>query len=412
MIRLSAPTHTIKAKIYLGGSKSINNRLLILNELFQLNSDLQNLSSSEDTFLLQKALAQLKNSKQASIHIGHAGSDLRFLTALLAITEGVWDLTGSDRLKERPIAELVRALRELGADIAYLEKENFPPLKIKGKKLKGGTLEIDSSISSQFVSALLLIAPALENGLSLNLKNSPVSRPYIDMTLALLTGLGVQVEASAQSIRVEPAGVLIKTKSFIESDWSSASYWYSMCALAPHSEIELFYLNKSSLQADAIIVDLYKTLGVETLYKENSVLIRHIPLQATSFDYDFTNCPDIAQSIAPLCFALGIPARLHGLKTLRLKESDRIEALKTELEKLGASIKVEKDSLYISGNLDKTIIPQPIATYNDHRMALAFAPLALLLKELRIQHPSVIDKSYPGFWEDLKSVGFNVNLQP
>lgn len=417
MHQLSAPAYTIKTTIQLAGSKSISNRLLILNEVLGLNLILENNSTSEDTLLLQNALEQITNRKGGTIDIHHAGTDMRFLTALLATKEGEWILTGSERMKQRPIGELVNALRSLGADINYLEKENFPPLKINGKKLKGGQLEIDGSISSQFTSALLLISPTFENGLELTLKNEIVSWPYILMTLDLLSQFGLKVSTVLNTINV--LSTLNKKqetgnrKFFVESDWSAASYWYSIVALSKNAEITLVGLTNSSSQGDSVLPKIYKGLGVSSQFTNEGLLLSKNKNVSPQFEYDFTDCPDLAQTVAVTCFALGIKANLTGLKTLKIKETDRILALKTELEKFSANVEITEDSLTIHETRNK--IPEtrsPINTYNDHRMAMSFAPLSLVYGPLNIKNPEVVSKSYPLFWEDLKSVGFSVNLLP
>jgi 3-phosphoshikimate 1-carboxyvinyltransferase len=414
MIELLKPQSPIKVSITLAGSKSISNRLLVLNEVLDMNLVFDNLSASEDTLLLQKALVQVKKGGEQVIDIHHAGTDMRFLTAFLATRTGMWTLTGSERMKQRPIGELVNALRQLGAEIRYLEKENFPPLQIRGKELAGGQLKIDSSQSSQFVSALLLIAPALKNGLQLRLEGDPVSYPYIHMTLRLLHGFGIQYGQSGTTISVLPSGARLPALPVaVESDWSSASYWYSICALSPGSGIRLKYLSEQSLQADAVLPALFKPLGVVTEFgHNNSVLLRQNQISISGFQYDFTHCPDIAPTLATTCFGLGIPAELRGLKTLKIKESDRILALKTELEKLGAVVQATDDSLQISGTAPTKSGIVTIEPYNDHRMAMSFAPMTLVLGHMNILNPEVVAKSYPTFWEDLKSAGFNVNLQP
>ena len=382
-----------------------------------MEMSLSNLSESEDTQLLQKALHQIKSHSAAVIDIHHAGPDLRFLTAFLSSKIGDWVLTGSSRIRERPVAPLVKALLELGAGITYLEKEGFPPLGIQGKVLKGGRISIDSSISSQFISALLLIAPTLEHGLELSLTGSGVSFPYVRMTLELLKEFGASVHHSGNTNRVSASVLHIPHSPYIiESDWSSASYWYSICALSGQAEIELLHLSGQSLQADSILPSLFENLGVKTMFKKNSILLTSKKPELHQLDYDFTECPDLAQTLALTCFGLGIEARLSGLKTLKIKETDRILALKTELEKFGAVIHATADALHIERRKPETRNQEPeiitVATYNDHRMAMSFAPLALVYSRIRIDDPAVVDKSYPGFWEDLKSAGFNVNLQP
>ena len=410
MIQIIAPRFPINCSINLSGSKSISNRLLLLKEILNLKIDLKNLSDSEDTKLLLKALRQIKEAKNKSINIHNAGTDMRFLTALLAIKKGTWTITGSERMKKRPIGELVSALKSLGAEIEFLEKENYPPLEIKGKIILGGTLKIDASQSSQFISALLLISPKLKNGLVLTLKNRIVSSPYIEMTAALLKKFNVPISKLKNTYTVNSRTKSNQIKAIkIESDWSSASYWYSICALSKNAKIELNFLNKKSLQSDSILPELYKILGVKTKYKKNSIIISRKKLETKSINYNFINCPDIAQTFAVTCFGLGICAKLTGLSTLKFKESDRIIALKTELEKMGAKLVITNNSIEL-----KKSKPIPfegvIETYNDHRMAMSFSPLALVYNSIKIANPEVVSKSYPRFWKDLKSVGFSVNL--
>ena len=410
MIQIIAPRFPINCSIKLSGSKSLSNRLLLLKEILDLKIDLKNLSDSEDTTLLLKALRQIKEAKNKNINILDAGTDMRFLTALLAIKKGTWTITGSDRMKKRPIGELVAALKSLGAEIEFLEKENYPPLEIKGKIILGGALKIDASQSSQFISALLLISPKLKNGLVLTLKNRIVSSPYIEMTSALLKKFNVPISKLKNTYTVNSSTKSKQIKVIkIESDWSSASYWYSICALSKNAKIELNFLNKKSLQSDSILPELYKILGVETKYKKNSIIISRKKLETKSISYNFINCPDIAQTFAVTCFGLGICAKLIGLSTLKFKESDRIIALKTELEKMGAKLVITNNSIEL-----KKSNPIPfegiIETYNDHRMAMSFSPLALVYNSIKIANPEVVSKSYPRFWKDLKSVGFSVNL--
>lgn len=412
MIELIAPKN-INASISISGSKSISNRLLIIKHVLGLDIDLNNISDAEDTALLQEALAQIENKTSATINIHHAGTDMRFLTALLSCKKGEWVLTGSERMKQRPIGELVNALKALGADITYLEKQNYPPLKIIGKELLGGTIEIDGSISSQFISALLLIGYTFKNGLTLILKNKIVSLPYILMTVNLLKQFGVKIDIEGSVYKVQNLkSSIINTQPVIdvESDWSSASYWYSICALSSNANIKLNYFNEKSLQADSALPLLYNNLGVNTEFKNDYILLTKKQINATEFNYDFTNCPDIAQTIAVTCFALKINANLTGLQTLKVKETDRIIALKNELEKFGAAVEITDSSISIH---QSTIVkPQLLIiteTYNDHRMAMAFAPLCLKYPSIQIKNPEVVTKSYPQFWENLQNVGFTIN---
>ena len=410
MIQIIAPRFPINCSIKLSGSNSLSNRLLLLKEILDLKIDLKNLSDSEDTKLLLKALRQIKEAKNKNINILDAGTDMRFLTALLAIKKGTWTITGSDRMKKRPIGELVAALKSLGAEIKFLEKENYPPLEINGKIILGGALKIDASQSSQFISALLLISPKLKNGLVLTLKNRIVSSPYIEMTAALLKKFNVPISKLKNTYTVNSSTKSKQIKVIkIESDWSSASYWYSICALSKNAKIELNFLNKKSLQSDSILPELYKILGVKTKYKKNSIIISRKKLETKSINYNFINCPDIAQTFAVTCFGLGICAKLNGLSTLKFKESDRIIALKTELEKMGAKLVITNNSIELKKS--KAIpFEGVIETYNDHRMAMSFSPLALVYNSIKIANPEVVSKSYPRFWKDLKSVGFSVNL--
>lgn len=417
MIELSGPEQPINISLKLSGSKSISNRVLILNHVLKRSAEPKNISDAEDTVLLKNALALIQNKESGTIDVHHAGTDMRFLTALLSITEGDWILTGSDRLKQRPVGELVNSLRTLGACINYLENEGFPPLKITGKKISGGTIEVDGSISSQFISALLLISPCLAQGLILNLKGAVVSRPYINMTIELLANQGVKIKQEENLITVKglnaPANFNHQSSvaEYIESDWSSASYWYSICALSPGSQISLNFFNEKSLQADAVLPLIFVELGVNTVFENNRLILSQNPIHLSEFSYDFTDCPDIAQTIAVTCFGLKIRANLSGLKTLRIKETDRIKALKNELEKFGAIV-IERNNTLIIENGSKTVktTKLEIDTYNDHRMAMSFAPLALVYRPLKIKHPDVVQKSYPRFWDDLKNAGFNVNL--
>lgn len=417
MITLSPPQKAIQAQLHLAGSKSISNRVLILQALFETSFNIQNLSDSEDTQLLVQAIHQIKNHSHQLINVHHAGTDMRFLTALLSVSKGRFEITGSMRMKQRPIGILVEALRAIGAKIEYSEKENYPPLIISGSDLSGGTLTINSSVSSQYISALLLIAPKLKNGLEINLSGYTVSESYISMTIAILKEFGCSVEQSDSLIKVFPSEFHKVPKSFtIESDWTSASYFYSICALSRNSVIELCRFYKNSLQGDSILVQVFEKLGVRTEYTVNGIRISSQTSITNSFNFDCNDCPDLAQTIAVTCFGLGIECYLTGLSTLKIKETDRLVALKSELEKLGAQITVTADSIYLkkhSINLKTGFTPQStiIQTYHDHRMALSFAALSMITNKLTIDDETVVEKSYPGFWRDLKSLGFNVNLQ-
>jgi len=394
-----------KSEISITGSKSETNRLLLLQALFP-NIVLENTSNSDDSDVMAEAL----NTKDSVIDIHHAGTAMRFLTAYFATQENLEVvLTGSSRMKERPIKILVEALQQLGASISYEEKEDFPPIRIKGRKLSKSKVSLPADISSQYISALLLIAPKLENGLELVLEGKITSVPYIKMTLALLEEIGVETQFQQNTIAIQPKPANDEPHTLtVESDWSSASYYYSIMALAAiDTEIKLSSYKKNSLQGDSALAEIYKNFGVKTSFGTNSVTLQKIESHNTNtLELNLNDSPDIAQTIAVTCFGLGMPCYLTGLHTLKIKETDRLEALKAELEKLGAKIKVTDDSLQLEALTE--INPNvSIATYNDHRMAMAFAPLSLKVPII-IKEAEVVSKSYPDFWDDLKSIGFQI----
>lgn len=407
------------ASIKITGSKSETNRLLLLQALFP-NLTLENTSNSDDSDVMQKALqnSQLTTSNFQFVDVHHAGTAMRFLTAFFAIQEGKEVvLTGSSRMKERPIKILVDALNQLGAEISYEENEGFPPIKIKGKKLTQNKVSLPANVSSQYISALLLIASKLENGLELTLEGKITSIPYIKMTLALLNEIGVKTSFENNLIAVKSSQVEMVSKSItVESDWSSASYWYSIVALSEIGfQVTLSNYKENSLQGDSVLVNIYQDFGVETTFNtDNSISISKVnfknasPVRAKlssqkSLIFNLQSSPDIAQTIAVTCFGLGIGCDLTGLHTLKIKETDRLEALKIELTKLGAEISVTNDSLHLksSSEIKENI---SISTYQDHRMAMAFAPLALKVP-IVIEDAVVVSKSYPDFWKDLALVG-------
>ena len=404
-LHLSGPSNkVINSSIRITGSKSESNRLLLLQALYP-NISIGNLSNSDDATVMQMGLQITKGT----IDIHHAGTAMRFLTAYFASQVGKEvTLTGSQRMTERPIKVLVEALRDLGADIAYQNEEGYPPLAIKGKTLEGSKVSLPANVSSQYISALLLIAPSLKNGLAVNLVGKITSVPYIKMTLALLHQIGVKTSFEGNTIRVEPKTTVEKNKLIVESDWSSASYFYSIVALADvGTEVTLSAYRKDSLQGDSIINDMYKDFGIKTTFKENSIIIsKTTDSKQTSIAYDLSNAPDIAQTIAVTCFGLGIGCELHGLHTLKIKETDRLEALKNELSKLGADIDVTDHALKLEPS---NLIEEDVAihTYNDHRMAVAFAPLALKTS-LVINDFEVVSKSYPDYWKDLVNLKFMI----
>lgn len=394
--------------ITIGGSKSESNRLLILQALFK-NISIKNLSSSDDTKVLQKALSV----GSGPVDVYHAGTAMRFLTAYFAAKEGTEVvLSGSSRMQERPIGILVDALRSLGANIKYSNLEGYPPLKITGATLKKNKVTIPSTVSSQYISALMLIAPILPRGLEIIFQGEPVSKPYIEMTLALLKEIGINASFENDKIIINPIHNLDEIEIAVESDWSSASYFYSLVALSADLKITLRNFKKKSLQGDSILPDIYKNFGVYTEFntKDNSIFLSKVDRKyPDSLFLDMTGTPDLAQTVAVTCFGLDIGCNLFGLKTLRIKETDRLFALKNELTKLGAEVEIGKDFL----QLEKGHKPKPnikIDTYQDHRMAMAFAPLAIKIPII-IQDSGVVTKSYPGFWQDLKASGISCKFE-
>ena len=391
-------------EIKITGSKSETNRLLILKELFKKIS-LSNISNSDDSYVMQKAL----NSDDSIIDIGHAGTAMRFLTSFYAISDGrEIVLTGSDRMKERPIKILVDALNELGANIKYTVNKGYPPLKIKGKNISGGEIILPSNISSQYLTSLLLIGPRLKNGLKIKLSGQITSYPYVKLTLEFLKRIGVDLEVKPDSIFVKNI-IEIKEKNIkIESDWSSASYFFSAVALSKFSDLKLSFFSTDSMQGDSKLVKLYKKLGVVSKIKNGNLLLsKNSKFQKPNFiNLNLNDTPDLAQTIAVTCLGLKINCELNGLHTLKIKETDRLVALKNEISKFGASVKITNDSLHLIAkkNLKHDV---EIDTYNDHRMAMAFAPLALK-NNIKIKNEKVVTKSYPDFWEDLQSIGFQV----
>ena len=396
----------------ISGSKSETNRLLVLQALYP-NLVLENTSNSDDSEVMLNALSitHYPSSITQTIDVHHAGTAMRFLTAYFAIQEGKEVvLTGSARMKERPIKILVDALNQLGAEITYEEQEGFPPLKIKGKKLTKSKVSLSANVSSQYISALLLIAPKLENGLELTLEGEITSVSYIKMTLALLNQIGVEATFKDNFIKISPLSAIppLGSRGLVESDWSSVSYWYSIIALSEiGSQITLSSFKQNSLQGDSALVEIYKNFGVESVFNSNEITLNKVEnLKPATLNLELNTCPDISQTIAVTCFGLGISCQLTGLHTLKIKETDRLEALKTELTKLGATISITNNSLTLeqAENINPNV---SISTYEDHRMAMAFAPLALKVPII-IENAEVVSKSYPAFWEDVKQIGFTI----
>lgn len=395
-----------QSSITITGSKSESNRLLLLQAIYPELS-IENLSNSDDSVLMQKAL----RSEEPIVDIHHAGTAMRFLTAYFASREGrEVILTGSSRMKERPIEILVNALKALGAEISYEENEGFPPLKIIGKKLDKSQVTLKANVSSQYISALLLIAPKLEHGLELTLDGKITSVPYIEMTLSLLEEIAVNTSFEGQVIKVLPFKEKPLVSSLtVESDWSSASYFYSIAALSEEgTEITLSAYKENSLQGDSVLAEIYKAFGVETTFDKHSIILKKSnDLNSEAImNLDLANAPDIAQTIAVTAFGLGLECYMIGLHTLKIKETDRLVALKIELEKLGAHVNITENSLHLSKS-DKINSGVAIDTYKDHRMAMAFAPLGLKTN-ININDADVVSKSYPDFWKDLKAIGFQI----
>ncbi|RRD02312.1 3-phosphoshikimate 1-carboxyvinyltransferase [Prevotella sp. OH937_COT-195] len=407
--KITAPSR-IDTTIKLPASKSISNRALIINALAGAEITPANLSNCDDTEVMVRAL----RDNPYEIDIKAAGTAMRFMTAYLAVTPGEHVITGTERMRHRPIKVLVDTLRYLGADIEYIGEEGFPPLKIRGKTLEGGKAEMPGDVSSQYVSAMLMIAPVLSNGLELHLTGNIISRPYIDLTIHIMHDYGARVEwTDVDTIVTEPSGY--QGRDFvIENDWSGASYWYETLALLGDSESKVYLpgLIDASRQGDSGVRYLFSMLGVKTQFEDmtnicpTTVTLKAMRSMLPRLDFDFSGQPDLAQTFVVTCAAMNIPFRFTGLATLRIKESDRINALKREMSKLGFVIREENNSELVWDGERCTPTMDPIDTYEDHRMAMAFAPAAIKFPGLKINAPEVVTKSYPAFWEDLRHAGF------
>lgn len=410
---LNAP-RKLNAEINLPASKSISNRALIIHALSRGDILPDNLSNCDDTEVIIRALKTMPET----IDIKAAGTAMRFMTAFLSVTKGEHTLTGTERMKHRPIKVLAEALRRLGADIRYENQEGYPPLRIRGGQLQGGHLEVAGDISSQYISALIMIGPALKDGLELQMTGEIISRPYIDLTLCVMRDFGAEVDwTAADTITVRP--VPYKNRPFfIENDWSAASYWYEMLVMTTddEAEIRLTGLTDGSRQGDSAVRYLFSMLGVKTIFDTRekgvptTVTLKKCERLPVRLDYDFRNQPDMAQTFVVCCAVMGVPFRFTGLSTLKIKETDRIDALKIELRKLGYVIKEDAPgSLSWDGERCEPVPDASIDTYEDHRMALSFAPAAWRLPGLKINNPHVVSKSYPHFWDDLRSAGFAID---
>jgi 3-phosphoshikimate 1-carboxyvinyltransferase len=413
-LQLFRPPGPLTGAVALSGSKSISNRVLLIRALCAAPFPIYGLADAKDTRLMQSLLS----SESEVYDAGAAGTTFRFLTAFLSLKPGVQILTGTERMKQRPIGVLVNALRELGADIQYIEQEGYPPLRIGPPNRLGANnrISISAGTSSQYISALLLIAPALPNGLTLTLEDTVVSRPYIEMTLQLMQQFGVQHTWENHSISVLPQ--TYQPREFtVEADWSAASYYYAMAAFAPEADLELKGLFAQSVQGDAVLADMMRHFGVETTFGDNTARLRKTPgFEAPAvFEWDFLKCPDLAQTLAVVCAGTGVQGLFTGLETLRIKETDRIAALRAELQKVGVSFhempqRVSQKTgkrFFLTEGQAQFPAQAEFETYEDHRMAMAFAPLAMQAP-IGIREPEVVEKSYPQFWEHLRGLGFAI----
>ena len=417
MIKLFHPSCNLQAKIQISGSKSESNRWLILQALYPEIQKIHNLSNSEDTQTLQKALKLFQNNPRnqhepLDINIGHAGTAMRFLTAYFAIQpQSHVQLSGSHRMHQRPINPLVQALDQLGCQIEYAHHQDYPPLFIQGRDIEKNQTEIQADMSSQFISALMLIAPKLPNGLEITLKEKLTSQTYVEMTIKQLQHIGIPVDWNNNIIKVHHVQKVDKQDVRVESDWSSASYWYAMMALSNQAQLELNHFQQNSLQGDYILKDIYeKYFGVKTIFQDGILILSKIEdfILPVFIELNLNAFPDLAQTIAVTCAGLNIQLNLKGLETLKIKETNRLQAMQNELNKLNIKSTITDDSLQLlefSQYEENTMIE----TYQDHRMAMSFAVLALK-KPLIIKDENVVDKSYPKFWQDLKSAGFEIEL--
>jgi 3-phosphoshikimate 1-carboxyvinyltransferase len=397
------PPKQLQGTINLPTSKSISNRALLLSSLTKNKLPVTHIATCDDTRVMQAALQQSDHY----IDIEAAGTAMRFLTAYFATQEGTWTLTGSERMKHRPIKLLVEALKPLGANIRYLGNEGFPPLEITGQSLQGGKLQLRGNVSSQFISALLMIAPTMQQGLKLRLEGTVISRPYIHMTLKMMEAYGVKAEWVDQSIIVKPQPYCPCAFS-VESDWSAASYWYGMAALMPDSRLLLQGLKQDSLQGDSKCAALFASLGIASLFSSEGVTITSTGSTVSFMSYNFIDQPDLAQTVVVTCCLLGVSFHFEGLHSLKIKETDRIAALINELAEIGYVVDNPKEGvLEWNGEHTSSSPPAIIDTYDDHRMAMAFS-IASLRHTVNIAHPEVVSKSYSTFWDDLKQVGFTI----
>ncbi|HOR40774.1 MAG TPA: 3-phosphoshikimate 1-carboxyvinyltransferase [Paludibacteraceae bacterium] len=402
---LLIPPTALQGTVVLPTSKSISNRVLIINALAESDMPIEGVSDCDDTRVMLNVL----QSNDTAFDVGAAGTSMRFLTAFLSKIVGKWEITGSERMKNRPIKLLVDALNELGAKIEYIEKEGYPPLRIYGSALQGGRIEMQGNVSSQYISALLMLAPTMQQGLRLVLQGDIISVPYIQMTIKIMEQFGIQSYWKDNEIYI-PNQAYTPVPFVVEGDWSAASYWYEMLALAPQGEVELKGLYKDSVQGDAAIATIFEHIGVKTKFTKQGVILSKKAPKKGKLVYNFVNQPDLAQTCVVCCCLLGIPFYFSGLQSLKIKETDRIYALVTELKKLGYVVH-QKDNSILEFNNERCDVAteQSIDTYDDHRMAMAFAPACIKVGEISINEPHVVTKSYPNFWVDLQSLGFTLH---
>lgn len=404
MYKITAPKRDLQDTISLPASKSISNRALIMGAVGQFDRSIRNLAKCDDTDVLVRAL----DSKGNHFDVGAAGTSMRFSTAYLASRPGDWHITGSERMKQRPIGVLVEALRALGAKIDYEENEGFPPLHIQGTQLKGGHIVLDGGVSSQYISAILMVAPTMKEGLILELSGNIVSVPYIRMTLGMMREMGIESEWEGNIIKVKPQQY-VKSDYVVEADWSASSYWYEMAALSKQCKIELPYLREVSFQGDSAVRRIFEPLGISTTFEGEGVTLRRAGEAIRRMEYDFVEQPDLAQTLVVTCCALEIPFEFSGVQSLKIKETDRIAALKNECAKFGYVLSEPAEGkLAWTGERCQPAEQPIVETYEDHRMAMAFAPMAMVKGSVWVNHPMVVTKSYPEFWEHLKQVGFEI----
>ena len=406
MIKISSRNKTIYGSIDLESSKSISNRLLIIKELCKTKFEIQNLSNAKDTKILNELLDSF--NKRIDLNCEDAGTALRFLIAFLATKEGIWKVSGSKRMHERPVKPLIDCLKELGAEIKYLEKEGFPPIEIKSKKLKSKKLSLPGDISSQFISALLMIAPTIENGLTLEITSKVLSKPYIDMTLGLMSEFGIEYTWENNLIKVEQQNYIAKNIK-IENDWSAASFWYSFLALSKSGEIKIPNLYANSIQGDSVLSSIYSKLGIKTEFNEDSIILYKTKNIAREIELDLSNHPDLALPIIVTIAGLGVKTHLMGLESLKIKESNRLESIKRELRKFNISCEIDSSSIKIKESQNIVKPKSTIECHNDHRIAMSIAPLCMKVGSIKFDNKNVVNKSYPKFWEDFDRVSKNNN---